>query len=121
MRPERLERALDQVARQRGVDRLEVVLASEGVEPLGDVVVTMDDAASYGPDVVADLLLARHYSGADVVGMSTGPGDTERFVDVVPDGPLCIDRALLRAVGGFENVRAAGGSIYVTQGLGVDQ
>ena len=36
----------------------------------GDVVAKMDDDDWYGPDFLTDLLLARHYSGADVVGMT---------------------------------------------------
>lgn len=109
----------------------------------GDVVVKMDDDDWYGPDVVADLLLARHYSGAELVGMPAEMvylepirttvrrrGPTEAFGSVVAGGTMTIDRALLRAVGGFqsvprhvdarllEDVRAAGGRVYRTQGLG---
>ena len=35
----------------------------------GDVVLKMDDDDWYAPDFVADLLLARAYSGAELVGM----------------------------------------------------
>jgi hypothetical protein len=178
-RPEQLAFALDQVARQRGVDELELVLATHGFDadpglvrerlgdrpvtllPLpaetvfgdvlraatdaaaGDVVVKMDDDDWYGPDVVADLLLAKHYSGADLVGMPAElvylepirttvrrRGPSESFGAVVAGGTMTLDRALLRAVGGFrsvprhvdarllDDVRAAGGSVYRTQGLG---
>lgn len=178
-RPEQLEFALRQIARQRGVDELELVLATHGfaadrglvrallgdrphtVLPVpadtifgdvlraatdaaaGDVVVKMDDDDWYGPDVIADLLLARHYSGAELVGMPAEMvylepirttvrrrGPSENFGAVVAGGTMTIDRALLRAVGGFqsvprhvdarllESVRAAGGSVYRTQGLG---
>ncbi|WP_284226639.1 hypothetical protein, partial [Klebsiella pneumoniae] len=34
----------------------------------GDVLLKKDDDDWYGPDFVTDLLLARAYSGADVVG-----------------------------------------------------
>ncbi|GAB6984565.1 glycosyltransferase family 2 protein [Nocardioides pyridinolyticus] len=109
----------------------------------GDVVVKMDDDDWYGPDVIADLLLARHYSGAELVGMPAElvylepirttvrrRGPSENFGAVVAGGTMSIDRALLRAVGGFrsvprhvdarllEDVRAAGGRVYRTQGLG---
>ncbi len=177
-RPELLEFALRQVARQRDVD-LELVLATHGfaadrglVRELlgdrphtlvtadpdtvfgdvlrlatdaagGDVVVKMDDDDWYGPDVVADLLLARHYSGAELVGMPAElvylepirttvrrRGPSENFGAVVAGGTMTIDRGLLREVGGFrsvprhvdarllEDVRAAGGRVYRTQGLG---
>lgn len=177
-RPEQLEFALQQVARQRGAE-IELVLATHGFEadpglvrehlgdrphtlvPLpaetvfgdvlraatdaaaGDVVVKMDDDDWYGPDVVADLLLARQYSGAELVGMPAElvylepirttvrrRGPSENFGAVVAGGTMTIDRALLRAVGGFrsvprhvdarllDDVRAAGGSVYRTQGLG---
>ena len=178
-RPEQLAFALDQVARQRGVAELELVLATHGFDadpglvrerlgdrpvtllPLpadtvfgdvlraatdaaaGDVVVKMDDDDWYGPDVLADLLLAKHYSGADLVGMPAElvylepirttvrrRGPSEAFGAVVAGGTMTLDRALLRAVGGFrsvprhvdagllDDVRAAGGSVYRTQGLG---
>lgn len=178
-RPEQLAFALDQVARQRGVAELELVLATHGFEadpglvrerlgerpvtllPLpadtvfgdvlraatdaaaGDVVVKMDDDDWYGPDLLADLLLAKHYSGADLVGTPAElvylepirttvrrRGPSESFGAVVAGGTMTLDRALLRAVGGFrsvprhvdarllEDVRAAGGSVYRTQGLG---
>ena len=109
----------------------------------GDVVVKMDDDDWYGPDVLADLLLARHYSGAELVGMPAEMvylepiattvrrrGPSENYGAVVAGGTLTIDRALLRAVGGFrsvprhvdarllDDVRAAGGRVYRTQGLG---
>ena len=178
-RPGQLAFALEQVARQRGVDELELVLATHGFDadpglvrehlgarpvtllPLpaetvfgdvlraatgaatGDVVVKMDDDDWYGPDVLADLLLAKHYSGADLVGMPAElvylepirttvrrRGPSEAFGAVVAGGTMTLDRALLRAVGGFrsvprhvdagllDDVRAAGGSVYRTQGLG---
>lgn len=177
-RPEQLEFALTQVARQRGAE-IELVLATHGFHadkslvrdllhdrphtllPMpadtvfgdvlraatdaaaGDVVVKMDDDDWYGPDVIADLLLARHYSGAELVGMPAEMvylepigttvrrrGPSENYGAVVAGGTMTIDRDLLRAVGGFqsvprhvdarllEDVRAAGGSVYRTQGLG---
>ena len=45
------------------------VLAAAADAAGGDVVLKMDDDDWYGPDVVTDLLLARGYSGAELVGM----------------------------------------------------
>jgi hypothetical protein len=181
-RPDLLDHALSQVARQRGVGRLELVLAPHGFEPdvarvrealsaggsvevqvvpqpaeavfgdvlhaaaaaaSGDVVLKMDDDDWYAPDVVADLLLARGYSGAELVGMPDDlyylePTDetvrlgqrTEAYRQFVAGGTLMVDRGLLREVGGFRTVRrhvdaeliaavrAAGGATYRTHGLG---
>jgi hypothetical protein len=176
-RPDLLEHALAQVARQRGVERLELVLAPHGFTPEpaaleaveldvrlvpqpdevlfgdvlhaavtaadGDVVLKMDDDDWYAPDVVADLLLARGYSGAELVGM---PDDvyylesrdetvrlgqpSEVYRQFAAGGTLMADRGLLREVGGFRSVRrhvdaqliaavrAAGGATYRTHGLG---
>ncbi|MCW2796459.1 glycosyltransferase [Nocardioides sp.] len=177
-RPDNLDFALRQVARQRGAE-VELVLAAHGFQPdaaqvrdalgdrpytllslsettvfgnvlraasdaaSGDVVVKMDDDDWYGPDVVADLLLARGYSGAELVGMPAEfvylepirttvrrRGASETHASVVAGGTMMIDRSLLRSVGGFRgvrrfadaqllaSVRAAGGSVYRTQGLG---
>jgi hypothetical protein len=152
-RPDMVEHALGQVARQRGVRRLELVLALHGfdIDPTrvqeavgaaavrvvaqgsdvvfgdvlnaaaaaagGDVVLKMDDDDWYSPDFVADLLRAAVYSGADLVG-------------VVAGGSMLLDRATLQAAGGFRpvprhvdagliaDVRATGGTVYRTHGLG---
>lgn len=180
-RPEQLEFALRQLARQRGVapgTDLEVVIAGHGWEPdpalvrdhlgaaatvlarpgderfgdvlqaavraaSGDVLLKFDDDDWYGPDVVTDLLRARHYSGAEVTGMPAQytylqPVDTtirrtdqvEFYARFVAGGTLMIDRGLLREVGGFrsvrryvdasllEAVRGVGGRVYRTHGLG---
>lgn len=177
-RPEQLDFALAQVARQRGVRSLELVLAPHGFSPDvrrvreavgidvrvvpapadavfgdvlntaaaaagGDVVLKMDDDDWYAPDVVADLLRARTYSGAELVGMPAefhylAPRDltvkrghpTELYAKFVAGGTMMVDRATLREVGGFRQVRkyvdaqllaavtAAGGAIYRTHGLG---
>jgi hypothetical protein len=177
-RPENLDFALRQVARQRGA-RVELVLATHGFEAdpgrvraalgdrphlllpqpeetlfgdvlraatdaaSGDVVLKMDDDDWYGPDVVADLLLARSYTGAELVGMPAElvylepirttvrrRGPSENHGAVVAGGTMMLDRSLLRSVGGFRSVRrfvdaqliasvrAAGGTVYRTHGLG---
>jgi hypothetical protein len=179
-RPDMLGHALAQVARQRGVAVLELVLAPHGFTPdegvvrellgpdvalqivpqpestifgdvlhaaasvaEGDVILKMDDDDWYSPDAVADLLRARAYSGAELVGM---PAEfhyieerkltvrrghrTELYAAFVAGGTMMVDRTMLREVGGFRSVRkyvdaqllaavrAAGGSIYRTHGLG---
>jgi len=109
----------------------------------GDVVLKMDDDDWYAPDVVADLLLARSFSGAELVGMPDDvyylePTDqtvrlgqpTEVYRQFVAGGTVLLDRGLLHEVGGFRSVRrhvdaeliaavrAAGGTTYRTHGLG---
>jgi hypothetical protein len=179
-RPEQVEFALRQVAKQRGVESLELVLAPHGFSPDGglvrgllpphvavqvlpqpesvafgdvldaacraaggDVLLKMDDDDWYGPDVVADLLRARAYSGAELVGMAaelhylSGEDLTvkrghpvECYASFVAGGTMMVERALLREVGGFRSVRkfvdaqllasvtAAGAAIFRTQSLG---
>jgi hypothetical protein len=177
-RPDYLDHALAQVARQRGVERLELVLAPHGFVPdagevqdkagvvaqivpqpeaalfgdvlhaaalaaQGDVVLKMDDDDWYAPDFVADLLLARAYSGAELVGMPDDayylePTDetvrvgqpSEVYRQFVAGGTMMLDRGLLHEVGGFRSVRRhvdaqlihavreAGGTTYRTHGLG---
>jgi hypothetical protein len=182
MRPERLEFALRQVARQRGLDALELVLVTHGFEAAaeslerfrssashidlvpvpvppetafgdvlnrglvrasGDLVAKMDDDDWYGPDFLADLVLAKQYSGADLVGSSSeftyvAPlsvtarrGDpSEVYRPWVAGGTLMLERSFLRGLGGFRStrqavdasvlraVRAVGGVTYRTHGLG---
>ncbi len=109
----------------------------------GDLVMKIDDDDWYGPDVVADLLLARRYSGADLVGMPAEivylesrdvtvrrRGPSENYGRFVAGGTLLLDRGVLRGLGGFRPLRynedarlldslvRAGGSIYRTHGLG---
>jgi hypothetical protein len=109
----------------------------------GDVLLKMDDDDWYGPDFVTDLLLARAYSGADVVGC---PPEfiyveqlgltvrrrypTERFGGVVAGGTMMVPRDVHEAVGGFRRMRryvdagfqqavtAAGGVVYRAHGHG---
>ncbi len=108
----------------------------------GDVLLKMDDDDWYGPDFVADLLLARDYTGADVVGcppefMFVEPlwvtvrrrDATEQYRPVVAGGTMMVSRDAFGAVGGFRDtrkyvdanlfraVRAAGGTIYRSHGL----
>jgi Glycosyl transferase family 2 len=118
------------------------VLNAAARRATGDVLLKMDDDDWYGPDFVRDLLLARDYSGADVVGcppefMYVEPlfvtvrrrDATEQYRPVVAGGTMMVSREAFGAVGGFRDtrkyvdanlfraVRAAGGTIYRTHGL----
>jgi hypothetical protein len=109
----------------------------------GDLVLKMDDDDWYGSDFVADLLLARAYSGAELVGAPAEqhylvPKDVtvrrghraELYASFVAGGTILVDRGLLREVGSFRSVRKyvdaqllhavtrAGAAIYRTHGLG---
>lgn len=109
----------------------------------GDVVLKVDDDDWYGPDFVADLMLARSYSGAELVGSppeftfveplwltTRRAGSTEVYQRYVAGGTMLVERAALREVGGFRSTRkyvdanlldaitGAGGRVYRTQGLG---
>jgi hypothetical protein len=119
------------------------VLHQAALAASGDLLLKMDDDDWYAPDVVADLVRAHRYSGAEVVGMPaefhylTGPDITvtrghvtEVFARFVAGGTLMIERGLLREVGGFRSVpkyvdaqllaaaAAAGAALYRTHGLG---
>ncbi len=87
--------------RQRLAERAGVRISTYPSED--DVVLIDGDNASHGPHVVTDLLLAKRYSGADVVEM--------------PGGPTLVDRTLLREVGGPDDILAAGGRLYRTHAL----
>ncbi|WP_107705153.1 hypothetical protein [Nocardioides allogilvus] len=109
----------------------------------GDVLLKVDDDDWYSPHAVHDLLLARRYTGAEVVGMPSEfvfleelgvtarrNHPTEVFNRFVAGGTIMVDRRVLRSVGGFRRVRrfvdaqllnaveASGGRIYRTHGLG---
>ena len=88
------------------------VLAGAVAAADGDLVLKMDDDDWYGPDFVADLLLARAYSGAELVGMPSeyhylAPKDVtvrrghraELYAHFVAGGTMLIERGLLREVG----------------------
>ena len=110
----------------------------------GALVTKMDDDDHYGPDHVWDLVLARQYSGAQVVGKALDwvyleSQDTtvfrptyaaEKYADFVAGGTMLISRADLAAVGGWrpvpksvdrallDRVLADGGLVYRTHGIG---
>lgn len=114
----------------------------------GDVVTKVDDDDVYGPEHVTDLLVARHHSGAELVGKAlqylylqpinmtvrqdgtTSVSEPELFTDWVCGGTLTVDRGVGKSLGWFDAVPRAvdrnlqdkvlndGGRIYRTHGLG---
>jgi hypothetical protein len=109
----------------------------------GDLLLKMDDDDWYSPLFVSDLVLARMYSSADVVGMASEFNfveplwstvrhgfPSEVYRDFVAGGTLMATRSAFVSVGGFRSVRKyvdasllsavrqAGGTIFRTQGLG---
>jgi hypothetical protein len=109
----------------------------------GSLLTKVDDDDRYGPEHVWDLVLARHYSGATVVGKGAefvylAPRDvtvrrsmaSEVYDRYVAGGTLLISRGDLEAVGGWRPVRrsvdralldrvlAADGLVYRTHGFG---
>ena len=103
-----------------------------------------DDDDFYGPDFLADMVLASTYSGAELVGcfaqftyleqidltIYRRAGQSERMGRGVAGGTFVMERAFVDAIGGFPPVprsvdaammaatTAAGGRIYRTHGLG---
>ena len=110
----------------------------------GELITKMDDDDYYGSNHLWDLVLARMYSGAQVVGKALdwiyleGEDTTvfrptyaaEKYSFFVAGGTILISRADLDGVGGWrpvtksidrallESVKQAGGLIYRTHGLG---
>ncbi|WP_433253129.1 glycosyltransferase family 2 protein [Streptosporangium sp. CA-135522] len=110
----------------------------------GDHIAKWDDDDWYGPEHLADLLLARSYAGADIVGTAaeffyleplhatirrtdyTG----EIWSEHVAGGTILLDRARFTELGGFPSLprgvdagflkaaHTAGARIYRTHGLG---
>ncbi len=132
------------VVRPQSADVLFGDVLNAGVEAAdGDLVLKMDDDDWYGRDFVADLLLARAYSGAEMVGtpaefhylaekdVTVRRGhQAELYAPFVAGGTMLVERGLLREVGGFRSVRRyvdaqliaaiqrAGAATYRTHGLG---
>ncbi|MEV7970766.1 family 2 glycosyl transferase [Sphaerisporangium sp. NPDC088356] len=110
----------------------------------GDEIAKWDDDDWYSPEHLSDLLLARAYSGADIVGTAAEffyleplnvtvrrtDYTSEIWSDHVAGGTIFLARAKFQEIGGFEGVprgvdaqflkaaHAAGARIYRTQGLG---
>ncbi|MFT5202296.1 MAG: hypothetical protein ACI9C1_001684 [Candidatus Aldehydirespiratoraceae bacterium] len=113
-------------------------------EASGDLIVKWDDDDFYDTGHLHDLVRAKEYSGATLVGKSAefaylaGPNrtvrrlktSTESFSPTICGATLSIARSDLRELGGWrrsrrrvdsmliEDVRAAGGSTYRTSGFG---
>lgn len=108
----------------------------------GDLVTKVDDDDLYGPDHIWQLVLARNYSGAQVVGKPPeftyiSPIDrtvrrkvrSEAYVTTVAGGTMMIEAGALRAIGGWrpvprsvdrallDRVIDAGGLVYATSGV----
>ncbi len=119
------------------------VLSAAARAASAEVLLKVDDDDWYSPHAVHDLLMARRFTGADVVGMPSEfvyleqedvtirrNHPSECFNRFVAGGTILVDRAMLRALGDFRPVRrfvdtqllagveAAGGRIYRTHGLG---
>ena len=110
----------------------------------GELLTKIDDDDIYGSQHIWDLVLAKMYSGAEIVGKALdwiylADEDTtvfrpvyaaERYAKFVAGGTIMIDAAALASVGGWrpvprsidraliESVRLAGGLVYRTHGLG---
>ncbi|GAA1306367.1 hypothetical protein Psi02_23780 [Planotetraspora silvatica] len=110
----------------------------------GDYVAKWDDDDWYGQDHLSDLLLAKAYSGADLVGMSAeffyleplnvtirrAKFISEITTNLVAGGTIMMERTALKELGGFRplpravdsallaTVGESGGTVYRTHGLG---
>ena len=110
----------------------------------GDLVTKIDDDDFYGPEHIWDLVLAREYSGAQIVGKTLdwiyleAQGVTvfrpvysaESYADFVCGGTMMISRGDLISIGGWRPVPKSvdralldrviddGGMVYRTHGLG---
>jgi len=110
----------------------------------GELIAKVDDDDYYAPSHLWDVVVARAYSGAQVVGKAldwihVSPEDVtvfrpaypaEQYATFVAGGTMLISRGDLAAVGGWrpversidrgliDRVQAAGGLVYRTHGLG---
>lgn len=120
------------------------VLHEASMRAEGDLISKMDDDDYYSPDHIWDLVLARMYSGAEVVGKALDhiylaeqdltvfrpTYGAEKYADFVAGGTILISAGDLAQVGGWRPVprsvdRAlldavirSGGLIYRTHGVG---
>ncbi|MEO3743547.1 glycosyltransferase [Plantactinospora sp. B5E13] len=120
------------------------VLGEATARARGSLVTKFDDDDTYGPEHVWDLVLARHHSGATLVGKAAefvhlaaldttvrrDAGAPESFTTVVAGGTMLLARGDLEQVGGWrpvprsvdrgliDRVRRAGGLVYRTHPLG---
>lgn len=133
------------VVRAPGDEPLGAVLNALAEAAGGPLLTKMDDDDLYGADHLRDLVLAREFSGAALVGkwlefvylaeadctMQWCNGESERFQTTTLSGPtLLLSRSDLDRAGGFRplpggvdpaltrDVVAAGGRVYRTHGAG---
>ncbi|GII80692.1 hypothetical protein Sru01_56740 [Sphaerisporangium rufum] len=136
-------------------DRPLTIVTAEAATPFGAVlnqavaraagayVAKWDDDDWYGPDHLADMMLAHAYSGAELAGAASeffylAQIDTtirrrwsaETVADHVAGGTFVLPRSVLTALGGFrplprsvdihlfQDLIRAGGAMYRTHGLG---
>ena len=132
------------IVRVAGGAPLGAVLNAAAAAAGGELLTKMDDDDCYGADHVWDLVLAREYSRAQLVGKAAefiylaasdrmvhrfaGEGEAYRYFLI--GGALLIARSDLEQVGGWRNVPAgedlglvedvlrAGGAVYRTHGAG---
>ncbi|WP_248962973.1 glycosyltransferase [Sphaerisporangium perillae] len=139
----------------RDFDRPITVVEADGSVPFGTVlnmaaarvsgsfISKWDDDDWYGPDHLADMMLAQSYSGAELVGAASEffylqqidvtirrNWTSETMSDHVAGGTFVVSRSAFEALGGFRPVAHsvdvqffqallhAGGGIYRTHGLG---
>ncbi|PRX97158.1 glycosyltransferase [Allonocardiopsis opalescens] len=109
----------------------------------GPLIAKMDDDDWYGPEHLADMAMARDYSGADVVGCGQDfvyleehdltvwrRRGNEKLSRHIAGGTMMLDRSVLETIGGFRpiprsidtqlllGVLDTGGRIYRSHGLG---
>ncbi|MDT0327506.1 glycosyltransferase [Nocardiopsis lambiniae] len=132
------------VVREADADRIFGSVLNDAVaRTSGDLVSKWDDDDWYGPDHLADLVLARTYSGAELLGVGQDfvylqevdltlwrEGRSESSSRFIAGGTILTDRAVLEETGGFRPVPRSidtqlliavmrgGGRIYRGHGLG---
>lgn len=110
----------------------------------GRYVAKWDDDDWYGPEFLADMMLASSYTGAELLGcfaqfvylgqidltIYRPAGQSERMTRSISGGTFVMERSAFDSVGGFppvprsvdaallDSITAAGGWIYRTHGLG---
>lgn len=120
------------------------VLSIVSARANGTLLTKVDDDDFYGPEHIRDLVVAREYSGAEVVGkppeyifldaldvtVRRPQYPVERFGKFVGGGTIMLSRADLESVGGWrpvpsavdrallDRVLGAGGLVYATHPLG---
>ncbi|NKX55360.1 glycosyltransferase family 2 protein [Arthrobacter mobilis] len=134
----RAECSRDLVVRTAGAEQVLGQVLNIGVAAAsGELLAKMDDDDWYGRNHLRDLVQARRYSGADLVGsqvefvyledldiLTRRPAEGERYCHHVAGGTMLISRQDLADLGGWrpvhravdrcllQAVEAAGGSIY---------